>query len=70
MIRDSIGHRSDEPFPHRERRLELALRARSLALRGRTGSVGRCPGCGRAVSSGESWMSVGVLVAHSDCLFG
>jgi hypothetical protein len=69
VIRDPIeqGHRRS--LPGREQRAEFALRARSLALRERTGAVGRCPGCGRAVSSEESWMSVGALVVHPDCLF-
>jgi hypothetical protein len=52
-----------------EHRLELALRARSEALRKRPGAVGRCPGCGQPVSSSENWLSVGVLVVHPDCLF-
>jgi hypothetical protein len=52
-----------------EERVELALRTRSLRLRNRTGSVGRCSGCGRAVSSHESWVGVGQLVVHPDCLF-
>ena len=69
MIKDSIEQRRDS-FPRQEERLEMALRTRSLRLRGRTGSVGRCSGCGRPVASHESWMSVGALVMHPECLFG
>jgi hypothetical protein len=70
VIRDSIEHRSGRTLPRDERRLELALRARSMALRRRGGSVGRCPSCGRPVSNDERWLSVGALVVHPDCLFG
>ncbi|HEX2234073.1 MAG TPA: hypothetical protein VHG69_12005 [Thermoleophilaceae bacterium] len=69
MIRDSIEQRRDRSFPRQEERLELVLRTRSQALRGRTGSVGRCSRCGRTVSRHESWMSVGALVVHPECLF-
>ena len=70
MIRDSIELRTGRSSPRDERRLELALRARSAALRRRSGSVGRCPSCGRPVSREEGWLSVGALVVHPDCLFG
>jgi hypothetical protein len=69
VIRDSIEERRGSSS-REEQRLELALRTRSLRLRGRTGSVGRCSGCGRPVASHESWMSVGSLVVHPECLFG
>jgi hypothetical protein len=69
VIKDPIEHRSRRSFPIQEQRLELVLRARSLALRGRNGAVGRCPGCGRPVSSDEEWVSVGALAVHPDCLF-
>ena len=69
MIKDSIEQRRGS-FSRKEERLEMALRTRSLRLRGRTGSVGRCSGCGRPVSSHENWMSVGSLVVHPECLFG
>jgi hypothetical protein len=69
VIRDSIEQRHERSLPTREQRVEFALRTRSLALRGRSGAVGRCPGCGRAVAADESWMSVGALVVHPDCLF-
>jgi hypothetical protein len=70
VITDSIEHRRSPSFERREERLEVALRTRSLKLRGRTGSVGRCSGCGRPISSRETWMSVGSLVVHPECLFG
>ena len=70
MIKDPIEQRTGRSLPPPEQRVEFALRARSLALRARSGAVGRCPGCGRAVSNHESWMSVGALVVHPDCLFG
>jgi hypothetical protein len=70
VIKDSIEHRGSSSLSRQEERLEFALRARSLRLRNRTGAVGRCSGCGRAVSNHESWMSVGALVVHPECLFG
>jgi hypothetical protein len=69
VIRDSIEQRRGGSFPRNEERLELVLRTRSFALRSRSGSVGRCSGCGRPVSSEESWVGVGALVVHPDCLF-
>jgi hypothetical protein len=69
VIKDPIEQRRDGSFPRHEERLELALRTRSYALRGRSGSVGRCTRCGRSISRHESWMSVGALVVHSECLF-
>ena len=69
MIKDSIEPRRGRSLPRQEERLELILRTRSLALRGRSGSVGRCSGCGRSVSRHENWMSVGALVVHPECLF-
>jgi hypothetical protein len=69
VIKDPIEQRRGRSFPRHEDRLELVLRTRSHALRGRSGSVGRCSRCGRAVSRHESWMSVGALVVHPECLF-
>jgi hypothetical protein len=69
VIKDSIEQNRGS-FSQQEQRVELALRTRSLRLRGRTGSVGRCSGCGRVVSNHESWMGVGNLVVHPECLFG
>jgi hypothetical protein len=69
VIKDSIEQRRGRSFPRNEERLELVLRTRSFALRGRTGSVGRCSRCGRPVSSHENWLGVGALVVHPDCLF-
>jgi hypothetical protein len=69
VIKDPIERRRGRSFPRQEERLELVLRTRSLALRGRSGSVGRCSRCGRPMSRHESWMSVGALVVHQECLF-
>jgi hypothetical protein len=70
VIRDSIngGGRS---LPRDERRLERALRERSMALRRQPRSPGRCSTCGRPVASSEDWLSVGgSLVVHPECLYG
>jgi hypothetical protein len=69
VIKDPIEQRPGS-LSRKEERLESTLQSRSLRLRGRTGSVGRCSGCGRPVSNHESWMSVGALVVHAECLFG
>jgi hypothetical protein len=70
VIKDPIEQRRDGSFSRNEQRLEAALQTRSLRLRSRNGAVGRCSGCGRAISNNESWMSVGALVVHAECLFG
>jgi hypothetical protein len=69
MIKDSVNG-TTRPVPRDEHRLELALRARSRALGSRTGSVGRCPSCGRPIARSEAWLGVGSLVVHPDCLYG
>jgi hypothetical protein len=57
--------------PRDERRLEKALRARSMGLRRRAGSPGRCSTCGLPVVATDDWLSVGgSLVVHPDCLYG
>ncbi len=55
--------------PQAASRVEGALRARSGALKRRSRSVGRCPGCGQAVSPEDDWMRVGGLIVHPACLF-
>ena len=68
MTKESVEPRGSS-VSRQEERVELALRTRSLRLRNRTGSVGRCSGCGRAVASHENWVSVGQLVVHPECLY-
>jgi hypothetical protein len=69
VIKESI-HREARSEPRDERRLELALRTRSMGLRRRTGSPGRCSGCGRPLASTDNWLTVGgSLVVHQSCLY-
>jgi hypothetical protein len=69
VIKESISGDA-RSVPRDEHRLELALRERSMGLRRRTGSPGRCSGCGRPLASTENWLTVGgSLVVHHDCLY-
>jgi hypothetical protein len=70
VIRDSIRTSGARPSPRDEHRLELALRARSMGLRRKAGSPGRCSTCGRPVTRADDWLTLGgSLVVHPDCLY-
>lgn len=49
-------------------RLELHLRARSVAIGRRNRDPSCCPGCGREVNEGEGGTQMGGVTVHLGCL--